>query len=102
MLPAPLPAGEDGFTQEQVQKMLPDGLSAKILKDYFNGGFIVWWRLSGPPKGPWRSKSRSWGCRSVRDCVVELLRIIWTVALAVLGGECPIAGLFDVDADVEI
>ena len=50
------------YAKEQVQALAPDG--SKVDKDYYNGRWQIWYRLQGPPPGPWRSVSRSWTIRS--------------------------------------
>ena len=91
--------GEELYSREFVEAKLPP--SSKLVLDLFNGRWQVWVRLLGPPLGPWRSFSRSWGTRSARQCVKECLAYAWTFHIADTGNDCPIAGLFDPEPEAE-
>ena len=58
-------------TVEKLTECLPPGSSCKM--DTFNGRWQVFYRRNGAIKGPWRSCSRSWGSRTHKQCVMQLL-----------------------------
>lgn len=93
--PSPLPADEALFDAAFVQGLCPPG--TKVNRDIFNGRWQFYWRLQGPPLGPWRSISRSWGCRKQSECVRECLQAVWRWAQAEQDIECPVADLFSTD-----
>ena len=99
-LPAPRPdeSVDAKLTKESVSGLCPPG--CVIRKDYYNGRWIFYWRFQGPPAGPWRSISRSWSERSVRDCVIQCLRAAWTWAMAE-GIECTCPNLWTLEYNPE-
>ena len=96
VLPSPLPADEALFTADFVQGLCPPG--TKVNRDIFNGRWQLYWRLHCPPPGPWRSISRSWGCRQQSECVRECLQAVWRWAQAEQDIECPVADLFQAES----
>jgi SHS2 domain-containing protein len=58
-------------TVKKLTECLPPGSSCKM--DTFNGRWHVFYRRNGAIKGPWRSCSRSWGSRTHKQCVMQLL-----------------------------
>lgn len=89
---SPLPTDEELFTHEYVVSLCPPG--TKVNRDIFNGRWQLFWRLAGPPPGPWRSVSRSWGRRMQSECARECLQVVWRWAMAESDIECPVKDLF--------
>ena len=97
ILPAAPPDG-DNYTAALVESLCPYG--TKVNKDYFNGRWQLYWRLVGPPVGPWRSISRSWSVRHNRECIVECLRVVWRARILETGAVCIVEDLFEDDGAV--
>ena len=97
--PAPLPVDESLYTVEFVRQFCPP--NTRIHQDIFEGRWQLWWRLEGPPPGPWRSISRSWGIRTQRSAVAQCLHEVWRWAQAETDCECPVLALFSADPVVE-
>lgn len=83
-----VPPKDEDLTEKNLAACLPP--SARIRQDLFNGRWEVYHRSLG---GKWRSASRSWGSRSHRECVTELLLWAWQQETAKTGIACPVGGL---------
>lgn len=70
------PQGAD-ISEEVFLQLAPPG--ARVRCDRFNGRWQAFLRV---PPGPWRSFSRSWGCRTHRECFDSLLAELWKMATA--------------------
>ena len=82
------PAADSDITEEKVHSMAPKGARVRI--DRFNGRWDGHFRV---PPGPWLHVSRSWGSRSHKACVKQMLQALWRHAVA-YGETCTVEGLF--------
>ena len=68
LFPSPLAYDDAAFDEAYVASHAPVG--CRVFKDTFNGRWRFYWRFTGPPEGPWRDVSRSWGRRSCRASAI--------------------------------
>ena len=85
-----IPANTPEFKVERIAELLPT--NARIMKDMFNGRWRVWVRAPGPPPGPWRDLSRSFGARGHFAAVKECLIFAWRKA-EMHGEKCSVENL---------
>lgn len=76
---------DDRYSVESVSRVLPPGF--KLWQDDFCARYQVLY------KGNRASRSRSWGVRSRRDALLELVRWSWQLHCDLTGEPCPYAAL---------